>query len=389
MLTLITGEPGAGKTALAVSMLMEEVGERPLFVMGIPELQIPHEMTPPVSEWTEHIPLPEDPTLTRPVFRFPPNSIVVIDEAQNVYRPRASTSKVPDYVAAIETHRHTGIDIWIITQGPWLIDSNLKSLVGRHVHIRAMPFGRRLYEWGECGDPKSKLSRDTAAQKRYKLPKKAFDKYKSASLHIKTSKKLPFPVIVFVASLLLLPILAWRGYHAIYDRTQPQMAAKGQTSSGHLDASAPTGGQQLLQVKPVTAQTLFEDENPRIGGRPETAPMYDGLRQVKAMPMAVAFVASKTKCKAYTQQGTEVLMSDQQCREGVERSRFNPYLDQSQPGQNQVMTVQADQAQQQQQGKGGSIHQGQELTDSNPKANMFDKMRPGQFAPKTDQTKNG
>ncbi len=389
MLTLITGEPGAGKTALTVSMLMEEVGERPLFVMGIPDLQIPHEPTPPVAEWTEHVPLPEDPTLTRPVFRFPPNSIVVIDEAQNVYRPRASTSRVPDYVAAIETHRHTGIDIWIITQGPWLVDSNLKSLVGRHVHIRAMPFGRRLYEWGECGDPKSKASRDTAAQKRFKLPKKAFDKYKSASLHIKTSKKLPMPVIVLGVAALLLPVLVWRGFHAIYDRTQPQKPSQAQAANGHPDASAPVGGQVVQQVKPVTAQTLFEDENPRIGGRPETAPMYDGLRKVRAMPMAVAFVANKSKCKAYTQQGTEVLMSDQQCRAGVERSRFNPYLDQSQPVQNQVMTAQADQVQQQPQGKGASVRVGQELTDSASKPNLFDKMRPGQVSAKTDQSKNG
>ena len=384
MLTLITGEPGAGKTALAVSMLMEEVGERPLFVMGIPDLQIPHEMTPPVSEWTEHVPLPEDPTLTRPVFRFPPNSIVVIDEAQNVYRPRASTSKVPDYVAAIETHRHTGIDIWIITQGPWLIDSNLKSLVGRHVHIRAMPFGRRLYEWGECGDPKSKLSRDTAAQKRYKLPKKAFDKYKSSSLHIKTSKKMPAPVWVLLAALVVAPLLAWRSYHAVQQRVHPgQKQGRATAANGHPDASAPIGGQQMPQAKPVTAQSIIEDEYPRVAGRPETAPMYDGLRQVRAMPLAVAFVASKTKCKAYTQQGTEVFMSEQQCRDGVERSRFNPYLDQSQPGQNQVMTAQADQVQ----GKGGSGQQGQELTDANPKANMFDKMRPGHVDQKPTQAK--
>ena len=49
MITLITGTPGTGKTAYAVSEL-EKISGKNIFVDGIPELQLPHEIAPPVTE---------------------------------------------------------------------------------------------------------------------------------------------------------------------------------------------------------------------------------------------------------------------------------------------------------------------------------------------------
>ena len=169
MITLITGTPGAGKTALAVAMLLEEKGARPIFSSGIQDLKIDHQPTPPVEDWTQEVPTPEDPTVKESVFTFPPHSIIVVDEAQKVYRPRAASAKVPPYVAAFETHRHTGVDFWLITQHPGLLDGNIRKLVGRHVHIRNTFFGRYLYEWPECGEPDIKSSRQLSASRRYKL----------------------------------------------------------------------------------------------------------------------------------------------------------------------------------------------------------------------------
>ena len=109
MITLLTGVPGSGKTSKIVYELQKET-TRPIFVMGIPDLLLPHIPAPPVADWTVLEPAPEDPSIKRPSFTFPQNAIVVIDEAQNVYRPRPSGSKVPDIVAAFETHRHKGIE---------------------------------------------------------------------------------------------------------------------------------------------------------------------------------------------------------------------------------------------------------------------------------------
>jgi zona occludens toxin len=113
-LTLITGNTGSGKTALCVKM-MRDTPERPLFVMGIPELKLEHFKCPPVEEWTVLQPDPDDPSQLLPYFTFPENAIVVIDEAQRIFRPRSNGSKVPDYVAAFETRRHTGVDFVLLT----------------------------------------------------------------------------------------------------------------------------------------------------------------------------------------------------------------------------------------------------------------------------------
>ena len=107
MITIITGTPGTGKTSYVVAELMNTTG-RNIYVDGIPELSLPHEVAPPVDQW---VTVGEDDSgATSHQWNFPPNSIIIIDEAQRSFRPRPSGSKVPDYVAALETHRHAGLD---------------------------------------------------------------------------------------------------------------------------------------------------------------------------------------------------------------------------------------------------------------------------------------
>lgn len=135
MITLFTGMPGAGKTAAMLDVLRELAGDRPVFVHFDPAerlrpeqkllhetLQIPHQ---PVNAATWHDQVSD-------------GGILIIDEAQGCWRPRGPASKVPAAIAALETHRHAGVDIFITTQSPRLIDANVRGLVGRHVHIRAM-----------------------------------------------------------------------------------------------------------------------------------------------------------------------------------------------------------------------------------------------------------
>lgn len=328
MITLITGAPGAGKTALAVATLLQEAGDRPIFVMGIPDLKIPHQPTPPVAEWTVQVKSEEDETLVRPVFTFPEHSIIVIDEAQNVYRPRPVGSKVPDIVAAFETHRHTGVDFWLITQSPALIDANVRRLVGRHLHIRATALGRYLYEWPETGDPESKTSRDASARRRYHLPKKVFSQYRSATVHLKPRHTIPPAVWIGLFALLVLAILGFFSWKSINKKIHSQV----QDVPSKAEASVPIPDRPLAASAPVaqslTADQLIEQWKPRIEGQPETAPLYDSLRVVRQMPRLAACIATKKRCQCYTQQGTLIDTDEALCRATIERGgRFDPYLD--------------------------------------------------------------
>lgn len=52
-ITLITGQPGSGKTAKTVHMIQDEIAKgRVVFVLGIPGLTLPFVPMPPVKEWT-------------------------------------------------------------------------------------------------------------------------------------------------------------------------------------------------------------------------------------------------------------------------------------------------------------------------------------------------
>lgn len=337
MITLITGTPGAGKTAYAVAQLhaLTSSGQgRPVFVMGIPELQVPHEQCPPVAEWTERRPVPEDPSLVESFFTFPEGSLVIIDEAQKIYRPRPTGSKVPDHVSAFERHRHQGLDFWLISQSPSLLDANVRRLVGKHVHIRSLWAGRRLYEWAEASDPESRASRAVAITRRYRLPRRAFRLYKSASLHVKQSRRLPLTAYVFLLVVGGAGYLGWRNYGILDGAWEGTGAYSGggkaavtarDESTGRAPggaAAAPSGPAVQLAVGGA-----IEDYVPRIATRPETAPLYDGLRQVRSLPVVVGCVEMGEVCRCYTQQGTDAFLSRDQCREWLRVPPFNPWLD--------------------------------------------------------------
>lgn len=322
MITLITGTPGAGKTALAVSMLLDERGDRPVFSCGIPELKIDHQPTPPIDEWTRQVPTIEDPTIFESVFNFPPNSIIVIDEAQKIYRPRPVGSKIPPYVAAFETHRHTGVDFWLITQHFGLLDSNLKKLVGRHVHIRTTVLGRYIYEWPELGDPETKSSRDISASRRYTLPKKVFGLYKSATLHIKQKIAIPRVVYVLVAAIAIGGFLAWRTYTRIGDVAGGNpFGEKGKGSLG-APGQVPGGGQGPTQQRPMTQAEYVASYAPRVDGFAHTSPRYDGLTQPTHVPIPAACIATAKDCRCWSQQATRLIVSVDMCRQIVQHGYF-------------------------------------------------------------------
>lgn len=321
---LITATPGGGKTALAVQVMQEALAQdRPIFVMGIPELQLPHSTLPPVPEWTELRPDPDNPGLDLPFFTFPANSLIVIDECQRVFRLRASASKVPDHVAAFETVRHTGVTFVLITQSPKFIDSHIRELVGQHVHLRDVGLlGRHYYEWPETADIKNWAT--APIKKKWKIPKSSFALYKSSSLHIKRSYTLPPAFIILAVSMLLVIAGVWYLWGSISKRitpqTQPAEIAAIQPGAIASPAVASPGG-----VAPVDPVAMLQEFVPAVPGRPETAPAFDTLRVVKTMPLVVGCIQTVTRCTCLNQQGLDAGLDGLQCRAWLANPPFDAY----------------------------------------------------------------
>lgn len=303
MITLFTGAPGAGKTASLVDFLSKLQGDRPIFVDGLEGLTLPHT---PVDANNWHNELPD-------------GAILVIDEVQRVWRPRGPGSKVPESVAQLETHRHRGIDVFVTTQSPRLLDSNVRGLVGRHVHIRDVGvLGRYWYEWPECND--SMAWKTCVNKKRITLPKKAFSLYKSASLHTVPVRGFPRALIVGVVALLAFAGLGY-GVYSIINKTQ----VKPESVTAPAPAAAPgspTFSQpaQVVQVGYDTTQFM-----PRVSSVPESAPAYDHLRKVVAMPQVVGGFCVGETCKCITNQGTDTGLSSSECSQWMKSPPFDPY----------------------------------------------------------------
>lgn len=320
---LITATPGGGKTALAVQIMQEAIAEdRPVFVMGIPELQLPHSTLPPVPEWTEMRPDPDNPGLDLPFFTFPENSLIVIDECQRVFRLRASASKVPDHVAAFETVRHTGVTFVLITQSPKFIDSHIRELVGQHVHLRDVGLlGRHYYEWPEAADIKTWAT--APIKKKWKIPKSSFALYKSASVHIKRTYTVPPAFYVLGFAALFIALVGYYLFGSVYKKVAPMTPPPALASAATSPGIAP---QSMSAVSPVVdREQMYVEFSPSVPGRPETAPAFDALRVVKQMPIVVGCIQTVTKCSCLNQQGLDAGLDGLQCRAWLANPPFDAY----------------------------------------------------------------
>lgn len=322
-LTLVTGATGSGKTALVVSWLAG-LGDRPLFCMGIPELVIDHQECPPVDEWTELRSDPADLSLRLPYFRFPAGAVLVLDEAQRVFRPRPVGSKVPDVIAAFETRRHTGLDVVLITQHPQLLDSNVRRLVTRHVHVHCTVYGRYLLEWVGVGVPDDASSRKLAVRQRYRLPKLAFGLYKSAELHTKLKARPGWALPVLVGVSLLVAGGSWLVVGRFQDRGSAQKKVESAVAS---EDKKPLGVDRVVEKRgALAADDLVAEYRPRIEGLQHTAPAYDALTVPVAVPRPAGCIRSAKSCRCYDQRGSVYETTDSLCRQFVNSAPFLAFV---------------------------------------------------------------
>lgn len=305
MLTLITGTPGAGKTLCLISMLMNraDLKCRPLFLDGIPDVK---------QDVIPHLEVPEGETMQTWPKWAPEGAILVIDECQRVFRCRSAGSKVPDYVAELETHRHRGLDFFLITQGPRLIDSNVRALIGQHMHISMTKLGiRRMATWNRCANPDSKSDIAEALVSIYKLDKRAYGVYKSAEVHTKIkvgrSKALIIAPIALVLCMLSIGysiywVVGWFG-------SMGKKPNQGQAQAATMHTSNNVAKVPALQVPTNTAAAATTSASaPAVSTMPAT------VNEDNFTPEVVACVASSGKCRCYSDQATLIrTVSYKQC----------------------------------------------------------------------------
>ena len=311
MITLTTGLPGAVKTLYAGACITAggEREGRPVYYSGIADLRLPWIELEDATRWHE----------------LPANSILVIDEAQRIFRPRAPGARVPEYVEALETHRHKGIDLVLITQHPKLIDSNVRRLTGQHFHVVRI-FGMQkatVHEWAEVKEDVESGSRSDSVKQLWAYPTDMFAAYKSAEVHTH-KRRIPMRLFILIALPLVLAGVAWYVAHWISNRvvnpTKPdlpagQIEAKGQ----HAPAGAPAGQTKRAVL---TGEEYLEVHTPRVPGLAYTASVYDEVTKPIAAPYPAACVTLRGECRCYTDQATRLDVPGDLCRQIVAKGFY-------------------------------------------------------------------
>lgn len=319
-ITLLTGVPGNGKTLRAVWYISAAVkaGEQ-VFSSNLNGLQIPEVVDfPDPTKWEE----------------LPAGSILVVDEAQRFFR--AAAGPVPAYIQAMETIRHMGIRLILITQSPALIHANIRALVGLHEHL-VRENGKEsatVYRRSRVIDNvRSDRALAVEDHETWAYPKECYALYKSAEVHTvkrTISSKVKRAIVLGSLAAALLGYVVWTVKSSASDDAPVLQAATGGAASG-------TGKEEADRW--VTLTDYAEDHQPRFGTMPWTAKIYDG-RQVTADP-AIFCMSSNPgpdaqgvhldhTCTCLTEQGTYYEMELHTCRHIARRGQpYNPYSQQS------------------------------------------------------------
>lgn len=318
MLHLITGQNGAGKSLRAIELMYRRHGEgMEVYAFGFRGLKVP--FVKPFA----------DPRRWRDL---PANAVLFVDEAQQVWRTRSGGRPVPPEVLDLETHRHQGIDIYLITQSPMYLDSHLRPLISSHEHLISYDkSSARLFRFTECyEDVKSSALRSKAQFEVWKYPVVHYADYDSAEVH--TAKaKVPWrqriaKLFFVLAALLIVGSVAWFiwGPDTPKQHSAPAAAQVKPASSWFSGGLPSMGGQQLgSQRRYANAQEYLEAHTPRLAQMPWSMPALDG-REAKAEPRLYCMSSGEgidRTCTCLTEQGTKWQIRIDQC---VQMARWGP-----------------------------------------------------------------
>jgi zona occludens toxin len=307
MMTVITGVPGAGKTALCVEKLLAPMAgkkekaidpdgnhieiERRIYT-NINGLLLDHEKIDEklLNTWHEWA---------------KPGDLIVYDEVQKPWPLVATGSKKPPHIEALETHRHMGVDFILLTQHPMLIEASVVRLAGRHLHVRKLADSRfaTVYEWD--GVSRTLLYKNAMAKSPWRRSAKTEKLYRSAALHTKQKRKMPSLVwgalLGVVAVGFFAPVVAER----IGARVNPENVSKSEKRAQATDV--PTGPQ-----KPASAPVS-----------PASAPLPTSPASTP-LPEVAGCASAKGVCRCYTASAKRIQMPDAFC------------VDQTDPGEVQL-----------------------------------------------------
>ncbi len=309
MIIILTATPGCGKTNHAVWSHIKPASEheRIVYVCGIPDLKLPHiEISrDKLNTWAQRTPLdPMKPEGIQKLDNFVEGSLIVVDEAAYPW-PAIDLKDPPEYIKYLSQHRKHGLDFLVITQSPKFVHPFVLENADRHIHLSQEWSGSKSYEWSEyCANPKLKTNRANAVKKPYRIEKKAFELYYSASLHVEKPKR-AIPKMVYAAFFLLfaVPAMAMITYSRISERLETPIAS--------LDTETSTPAKQE-PIEPFKALPVSQPMVPI-----ETKSSLSMVSDLIDWSQVAACVENKTNCVCYGHKAQRLNIVPESCQAAV------------------------------------------------------------------------
>jgi len=311
---LITGLPGHGKTYFTIAKAVEVIGAsgRPVFYSGIPDLKL---------DWTES-----------DAKRWPElsdGSVMVIDEAQRIFPVPPVGAPRGVHVTALETHRHRGLDLWLITQDANLLDSHVRRLVGVHYHVNR-PFGMpfvNVLQWDGVHNPRDYHDKQKAVTSKFRLSSKVWNLYKSATVHT-VRMRIPWKLFGLAAGVVAIPLLAfvvWKVLGTMGRGAEKPSAVASQVNPSGTSPGAPGSLPDGAVGSPpsVSRAAYMAEYVPRFDGLPWTAARYDSLTTATIAPVVTMCYAiwdrDEPVCECKGQNGAALPVDGSWCLSVIRR----------------------------------------------------------------------
>lgn len=287
-ITLVTGQPGHGKTQWAIAQARKLVKEgRTVYAGNIRGLKYDLAGFTKLESFEDWESLPD-------------GSVVLWDECYDALPQRAAGRKVPAHVEALARHRHRGFDFILIAQQPKQLDSFVSGLIERHIHCRRR-FGTQsvvLREWDRWERDPDKAT--PIVRNGWKLDKTIWPLYESATDH--TMKRrvpwyvyaLPLGILAVVGAFLGVPGLMIGKAASIESELQGGATPSSGASAPMLGGGQPFGRAEVPTLRQTDPLAYMR---PRIPAMPWTAPAYDD--SPLADPPRYACISTDTTCNCY------------------------------------------------------------------------------------------
>lgn len=345
-IVLITGANGHGKGQFAIKKILEiQAQNDKLEKQGKPRRQIfanihgiNEQGRPPLKDVK---PIPhdkiffgkqDDPENPPPDgYYLPPiGSIFMYDECQEIDWVKNKSGALSNdiRVQSLEKHRHSGLDVYFITQSPNYIHSHIQGLVSPHYYVErplGMPLTNVFMYNRYQKSPESPTTKAKADdQQQIKLGENYGKYYKSSAQHNMKSHiplKIKIAVLAFILALLYTFIkFSGTKYYNKELEPQPQVQTELQTqqpSNASAVASTQTSEQQAKQLQAQLELVTLELEL----YKQRLTPTY----QIEAKNPEIrvgGVIKTADKCTAYNSYGDKLNMGETECQYYIDDNRI-------------------------------------------------------------------